>query len=303
LSPDAVRKAITPRTKAILAVDIFGHPFAAGEIAAIAKEHGISIIEDASQAPGARYKGRYAGTLGDIGVFSLNYHKHIHCGEGGIIVTDDDQLAERMQLIRNHAEAVVGPMGRRDIANMVGFNFRMTELEAAIARCQLLKLESLLVERRARIASLNERLREIPALMMPKTAEECVHSYYVHVLKFDEAKAGVSRDSFVKAVAAELPSIELKEDEGACISAGYVKPLYNLPVFQQRISIGRDGYPWRLNGSESQVSYAPGICPVAERMHQSEVILHEYVSPFMTESDLDDLASIFLKVWSNRESI
>src|SRR3989344_3460234 len=111
LDARSVDAAITPRTKAIIVVDIFGQPHDADRINAIARAHGIKVIADSAQAPGALYKGARAGTLSDIGVYSLNYHKHIHTGEGTLVVTNDDDLAERLQLIRNHAEAVVGDKG------------------------------------------------------------------------------------------------------------------------------------------------------------------------------------------------
>ena len=147
LSPASIRERITPRTKAIIVVDIFGHPAEMNEIMQIAREHHLVVIEDAAQAPGAHYHGRNAGTLADMGVFSLNYHKTIHCGEGGVVVTNSDEFAERLQLIRNHGEVVVKKKGVTNLVNMVGFNYRMTEIEAAIASEQLKKLESLVAPR------------------------------------------------------------------------------------------------------------------------------------------------------------
>src|SRR5262249_8722448 len=102
--PAAVRAPITPRTKAIVSANLIGHPARLAELAAIAREHGLYLVEDNAQGPLAAEHGRYAGTVGDIGVFSLNYHKHIHTGEGGVCVTNDDELALRLQLIRNHGE-------------------------------------------------------------------------------------------------------------------------------------------------------------------------------------------------------
>ena len=131
LSPRSIRERITPSTRAIIVVDIFGHPADMDEIMAIAAEHNLAVIEDNAQGPGALYNGKYAGALAHMGVFSLNYHKTIHTGEGGVIVTDDDELAERLQLIRNHAEVVVRGKGVQNLVNMVGFNYRMTEIEAA----------------------------------------------------------------------------------------------------------------------------------------------------------------------------
>src|SRR5262245_8466773 len=108
LDPLSIAQRITPRTKAILVVHLFGRAAPMNEIVALARRHRLKVIEDAAQAPGALQDGRPVGALGDIGVFSLNYHKHIHTGEGGVIVTDDDELAERSRMIRNHGENVIG---------------------------------------------------------------------------------------------------------------------------------------------------------------------------------------------------
>jgi len=146
LDPESVRARITPRTKAIVAVDLFGLPADFDALMAIAREHGLVVIEDAAQAPGASRHGRPAGTLGHIGVFSLNYHKTIHCGEGGVAVTDDDRLAQRLALARNHGEAAVQGMGTGDY-DVLGYNYRMGEIEAAIALVQLGRLEALTAPR------------------------------------------------------------------------------------------------------------------------------------------------------------
>src|SRR5262249_61965166 len=146
--PRSLRERITPRTKAIVVVDLFGHPADLDPIMALAREYGLVVIEDAAQAPGAVYHGRRVGTLSDMTVFSLNYHKHIHTGEGGIVTTGSDRYAERLQLIRNHGEAVVAGRGITDLVNAFGFNLRLTEIPAAIGIAQLSKLSHLL-ERRA----------------------------------------------------------------------------------------------------------------------------------------------------------
>ena len=167
ITPESIRERITPYTKAIIVVDLFGHPADMDEIMDIASENNLLVIEDAAQAPGAKYHGRNAGTLADIGVFSLNYHKTIHSGEGGMVVTNDDELAERVRLIRNHAEVVVGNKGTRDLVNMVGFNYRMTEIEASIANSQLKKLEDLLLPRIEAADYLTERLGELKGIQTP----------------------------------------------------------------------------------------------------------------------------------------
>ena len=300
LDPLSVEARITSRTRAILAVDIFGHPYDAEAIDALARKHGLAVIEDCAQAPGATYRGRFAGTLGHLGVFSLNFHKHIHCGEGGVVVTDDDDLALRVRLIRNHAESSVDNSGITDLRNMVGFNFRMTELEAAVARCQLRKLDRVLAERQENCAYLNARLGEIPAISPTWVREGATHSYYFHALTFDEGVAGVPRNRFIEAVKAELPVTELREKEGVNLRAGYVKPVYLLPLFQERQAYGSKHCPFVAPWYEGNVSYAPGICPVCERLQSSEIFVHELMRPPFRREDLDDVVRAFEKVWEHR---
>ncbi len=298
LDPEDVERKITDKTKAIIVVDILGQPYNMEKINAIAKKHNLYVIEDNAQGPLATYDGKYAGTLGDIGVFSLNYHKHIHCGEGGILVTDNDELAERLRLIRNHAEAVVENKGVTNLNNMLGFNFRMTEIEAAITREQLKKLKWLVDERRKNVAYLEENLKDIDFLQMPKVRERCEHSYYIHAIKYKEEMTGVSREKFVKALQAELMPIELREAEGVKIGLGYAKPLYFLPIFQQKVAYGNTSFPF-----SDSVSYGKGLCPTCEKMCDSETIFHEMMRPFMTKKDLDDVVETFHKVANNLDEL
>lgn len=300
LSPESIESRISKGTKAIIVVDLFGLPYDADRINALAKKHGLVVIEDCAQAPGASSKGKYAGTLGDIGVFSLNYHKHIHTGEGGVVVTDNDELADKVRLIRNHAESVVEAKGYSSLVNMIGFNYRMTEIEAAIGREQLKKLPPLLSERQKNIAYLTPRLAAIPCLEPGKVRPGCEHSFYVHPIKYRQEIAGVHRDIFLNAVRAELMPIELRETEGVKVGGGYVKPLYLLPLFQQKTGYGKQGCPWTCEKYQGQADYAKGACPVAEKMHFDILITHELMRPPMTKEDLDDVVAAFRKVWDQR---
>lgn len=299
----SVESRITASTKAIIAVDLFGHPYNADKINGLAKKHGLKVIEDAAQAPASRYKDKYAGTLADIGVFSLNYHKHIHCGEGGIAVTNDDKLAERMRLIRNHAEAVVEDKKEANINNMLGFNFRMTEIEAAIARQQLKKLESLVPKRIANCKYIEKGLKGIPAIIPPKVDNGCRHVYYLHAFKFIEELAGVSRDNFINAIKAELPSTRLRQNEGPRLYTGYSKPLYLQPLYQQKILYGGKQCPFKCNYYNKPVKYNLGLCPTAEKMHFRQLFWHDLMHASMGKADLDDVISAFWKVWEKRNEI
>ena len=303
LDPQSVERNITPRTRAIIVVDIFGQPYDADAINAIAKQHGLKVIEDAAQAPGAMHGNRFAGTLGDIGVFSLNYHKHIHTGEGGIAVTNDDALAEKMRMIRNHAEAVVDDRAFPDLVNMVGFNLRMTELEAALASEQLEKLDSLLAQRRDNVFFLNQLLSNLPGIYPARERPGCKHAFYVHPIRFVQQEVGVSRKRFVKALVEELSPIELREHEGIALGEGYVKPLYLQSMYQKRIAFGKKGCPFHCPWYQGNVSYEKGICPVCERMHFEELITHEMIRPPMVHHDVEDVARAFEKVWKNREEL
>lgn len=291
LSPERIEECITSRTKAILVVHIFGNPARMDEIMTIARKHNLYVIEDCAQAPMATYKNKLVGTIGDIGVFSLNYHKHIHTGEGGIIITNNDDLAERCFLIRNHGETVVEAKGVRDIINTHGFNFRMTEIEAAIGIEQLKKLPSLIEERLKNADYIKKGLAEIQYIIPPSVDPENKHVYYVQAFKFRKDVAGIDRNTFINAIKAEIPSAVLREDT-PLIGAGYVKPLYLQPLYQQRAlycSFNCEKY-------KGQVDYSKGICPNAEKLHFEELFTMEYMRPGMSKADLDDVITAFLKV-------
>lgn len=299
LDADSIEKQITKKTKAIIVVNLFGQPYDVERINIIAKKHNLYVIEDNAQGPGASYGEQLAGTLGDIGVFSLNYHKHIHCGEGGIVVTNDAELAERLRLIRNHAEAVVGDMGYKNLENMIGFNLRMTELEASIAREQLKKLNRLISVRIQNVNYLRDRFKQLPCVTVPPIREKCKHVYYMFPLKYNKEQTNVSRKKFVEAVQAELMPTKLREDEGVRVEYGYVKPLYLQPLYQMRRAYGTKGYPFK----DSNVSYQRGLCPVCEEMYFERLITHELMKPGMTKEDLDDVFAAFEKVYNNIDEL
>ena len=287
LSAETIRARLTPRTKAIIVVDIFGHPAEMNAIMALAAEHGLVVIEDSAQAPGARMGERYAGTLAHMGVFSLNYHKHIHSGEGALVVTDDPQFAERLQLIRNHAEVVIQKKGGTDLVNMLGFNYRMTEIEAAIASEQLKKLDGLLEARIARAHQLTELLSNLPGIRTPIVRPGFKHAYYLYVMRYDAAQVGASRADFTRALVAE----------GIPISEGYVEPIYLQPLYQERKLFGGTGSPWTDAAyAGGSVSYDRGICPVTERMHFEEVLFTNAIHAQTTVQDIEDIASAVHKV-------
>lgn len=298
LSPESIERCITPRTKAILVVHIFGNPAKMDEIMAIARKHNLYVIEDCAQAPMATYKGKLVGTIGDIGIFSLNYHKHIHTGEGGVLITNNDYLAERIYLIRNHGENIVEPKGVENAWNTHGFNYRMTEMEAAVGIEQIKKLPSLIEERLKNAAFFAKELGEIHGIIPPSVEKGNKHVYYVQAFKFKKDIIGIDRNTFIKAIKAEIPSAILRED-APLIGAGYVKPLYLQPLYQQRAT----HCSFNCEKYKGTVDYSRGICPIVEKLHFEELFSHEYMRPGMRKSDMNDVLAAFHKVIEHVEEL
>jgi perosamine synthetase len=281
-----VEAAITPRTRAVIAVNLFGHPARLQELKILTAKRGIALIEDNAQGPLASEGGKYAGTIGDIGVFSLNYHKHIHTGEGGICVTRNEQLALRLQAIRNHGENVVNQAKIPDLANIIGYNYRMTEMSAAVGIAQLEKIDTQVLKRQRIGEALTAGLSDLEGITPPKVRQECNHVYYIWAARIEADALGVSREKFSNALAAE----------GFPHFIGYSKPLYTLPVFQNRIAIGRDGWPFTLSTRE----YYKGMCPVAEQMHEKELVCFETCAFKVNSRILAGLIRAFRKVHASR---
>jgi perosamine synthetase len=293
LDPRSVEANITPQTKAIMAVDIFGHSADIDALMEIATHHNLKVIADTAQAPGARYKGKYAGTVSHVGGYSLNYHKHIHTGEGGILVTDDDTIADRMRLIRNHAEAVVGDKGETNLANMIGYNFRLGEIECAIGISQLAKL-GMLVEGRQRVAQrLDRGLSGLSGLRTPIVKPSCTHAYYVYPLLLDTELLQVPRSRIAEALLAEGVS---------GLGVGYTN-LHLLPMYQQKMAYGSRGFPWTSDICKRDVDYSKGICPVAEKLHDETYLALAMCLHDLSDEDVDLIVSAFKKVWRGMDEL
>ena len=286
LDPKSIAERITPRTKAILAVHQFGIPADMDAIMKLAKEHHLKIIEDCAQAHGAKYKGQYVGTIGDIGVFSLNVNKTIQTGEGGLCITNDEDLRYRLALIRNHGEAVVEEAEYRHIENIAGFNYRLSEIHAAIGKEQLKKLDPLNKTRLDFVDRLSNELSHFDFLIPPVGRKDCLPTYYIYPLRFLASVAGVTRKEFIKAAKAE----------GLFLYGGYTKPLYMQPVYQKK-KLFKNGYPFSApENMGCRMTYDEGICPNAERLHFDEMIIIEHVRYPHTQEDMEDIITIFRRL-------
>ena len=300
LDPESIKNKITERTKAIIVVHLFGGTADMDAIMKIAQEKDIKVIEDAAQAPGVFYKGRPIGAIGDIGGFSLNFHKHIHTGEGGMIVTNNDELALRARLIRNHGENCMETIELDDLSNVIGGNYRLTELQSAIGIEQLKKLDGHLETRKSLAEYLTKELAKLEGVTPFFISENTTHAYYSYPFKYDKNKAKLSRSLFVKAVNAEFPVP--KGYESVPLVEGYVKPLYYSTLYQKQIAIGKNGFPFSFN-KHVTYNYDKGICPVAERMYEQEMVFSPIIREPHTIDDMKDLVKAIQKVLANASLI
>jgi perosamine synthetase len=192
-------------------------------------------------------------------------------------------------LIRNHAESVVEADGMSDLTNMVGFNFRLTELSAAVGIQQLHDID-IHVQRRERIGRwLSEGISDLEGLLPPVVRSACRHVFYVWAVRVNPAALGASRAQFSKALTAE----------GFPHFCGYVAPLYRLPLFRHRTAIGRHGFPFSLSG----VRYNDGICPVTESLHEEELIGFEPCAYDLGDDEIDSLVAALRKVHAARSEL
>jgi len=295
LDPARVSGSMTPRTKAILTVNLCGQASELDELKTRADRIGAVLIEDNSHAYGTRYKGRWTGTIGQMSVVSLNFHKLIQTGEGGVVLTDDDEYALRLKLIRNHGEALVEGLHREDLPHQLGWNYRMTELQAAVGIGQLEKLDEL-IDWRVKLAErLSRKLNGHPFLVPPAVGPERTMTYYVYALKFLAEAAGITRDTFIRAVQAE----------GVPLNPGYVAPLYRQPMYRTRQFFGRKGYPFMpgVSDADPEKLYYEGRCPVAECMHDKVMITTWSVRYPLTEREMDEMALAVEKVTANLDAL
>jgi perosamine synthetase len=273
ITAQSFQNLITSRTKAIIVVHTYGIPADMDEIVKIARNHKISIIEDCAQAHGTLYKGKNIGTLGDIGVFSLNVNKQINCGEGGVCITNDENLAFRIQLIRNHGETSTAVAKVEDITNIAGYNYRLTEIQAAIAIEQLKKLDEYNRIRIEYAQYLNENLKRFEFLKIVdgcegcscKSKADCYSTYYQWPIMFDLKKLGVDI----------LKIREILNAEGMYFIRAW-KPLYRQPLYQQK-KLFKYNYPFDAEPNKSiKTNYHEGSCPNVEWIYDN-VLLKEYL--------------------------
>jgi len=242
-----IEAALSPRTRAIVVTHLFGNPCDMDAILAMAERRGIPVIEDAAQAFGTRYRGKPAGTLGTIGAFSLQQGKHITCGEGGVVVTDDDALARRIFLFINKAW---GYGDAQPDHYFLALNYRLSELQGAVAYAQLGKLERHIAARQRAAAEL-ARVGNLAGIETPQTTPNGEHSYWKYAIRIDPAIYPGGPAAFAK----ELASYDV-----ASVPRYIQKPAFECAVFKNRKTFGASSFPFTLARREA-LDYTPSRYP------------------------------------------
>jgi perosamine synthetase len=282
LDPESVRKQITPRTKAIIIVHLWGIAADMDAFLAIGKEHGLPIIEDCAQAYLTAYKGRIAGTMGELGCFSMQQSKHITSGDGGLVVTNRDDLAQRARLFADKGWDRTGS-GRGHI--FLGMNYRISELQSAVALAQLDKVEQFVAQRQALGDRLTKAISGLPGLYPPADSAASGNTYWFYPLRIVESELGMSRERFIAALNAEgVPSWVWLDS----------KPIYAYEALRDQRTFGSSHHPFDCPCASRKVEYLPGLCPNAEQVVKELVTLT--VHEFYSEEDVDDVAAAIRKI-------
>lgn len=273
IDPAEIRKQLTPKTKAIIPVHFSGQPVALEAIQAIARENGLVIIEDAAHALGAKYQDRYIGGLSDLTIFSFHPVKHITTGEGGMVITNDPEYYQKLLFFRNHGITRDKGLLLQEEGDWyyeqqtLGFNYRMTDFQAALGLSQLKKLERFLKRRRELASIYNHALRGITGVILPYQAPGADSSWHLYVIQI-KAEAGKGRRELYDAL--KMANIG--------VNVHYI-PVYWHPYYQK-------------------LDYRKGLCPQAEAYYQQAITLPLF--PGMTDQDALDVVAILKKILAGK---
>ena len=270
IDPEQVEKKITPRTKAVIAVDYAGQPCDYDRLQELAGRRRIKLVDDACHALGGSYKGRPVGALADLNTFSLHPVKHITTGEGGVITTNDGELAQRMRVFRNHG--ITSDHRQREAGGgwfyeMVdlGYNYRLTDLQCALGLSQLRKLKPWIARRQDIARRYDRAFAGLKSVRPLNVRPDGSHAYHLYVIALDPDRLRVKRDAVFAALRAE----------GIGVNVHYI-PVHLHPFYRKRFGTGL------------------GTCPVAEAAY--ERILSLPIFPAMTDRDTEDVVAAVLKV-------
>jgi dTDP-4-amino-4,6-dideoxygalactose transaminase len=284
LDAKSVESRISDKTKAIVVVHLAGNPADMDAIMDVARRHNLRVVEDCAQSYMCFYKGRLAGTIGDIGCFSLNDFKHISAGDGGMVVMNDEELYIRAFRFADKNYNRFNTKNLRDIP-FVAPNYRMNELTAAVGIAQLDKLVGICERRNAHGDRLTQMISGIKGLYPPKVESGNMSSYWFYLLRIDPVMMGCTNVEFATALKAE----------GILCGAGYIPQC----VYEYDLFINKSAYPGTHAPFDSpyygrEIEYGHGLCPIAEKILATSVKLN--INEFYTEGDINDMAEAIKKV-------
>lgn len=261
LNPEQVRSKITPRTRAVITVDYAGQPCDYDTLYQVCSQYGLALVADACHALGATYKSRKVGTLADLTVFSFHPAKHITTGEGGMIVTNDSDMARRMRIFRNHG--ITADLHQRAAQGTwyyemvdLGYNYRITDFQCALGMSQLRKLPAWLARRRELAHQYDEAFTAIQGVTPLRVRPEVSHAYHLYVVRLAREYLRAERAGVFKAL----------RERGIGVNVHYL-PVHLHPYYREKFGTG------------------PGLCPVAEAAY--EEILSLPLFPKMNEEDVN----------------
>lgn len=270
IDPDDVAAKITARTKAIVAVDYAGQPCDYERLHTLARQHGLKLVADACHAIGGAYREMPVGTLADLSTFSLHPVKHITTGEGGVIITHDDEMARRMRVFRNHGITTDHRQRAEQGAwfyEMVelGYNYRLTDFQCALGLSQLRKLPGWVARRQAIARTYDAAFAGLTAVTPLTTRPEVSHAYHLYVVRFDLSQLTVDRNTLFQAL----------RTEGMGVNLHYI-PVHLHPFYRQRLGT------------------RPGMCPAAEAAYAE--IMSLPIFPQMSDEDVQDVITAVSKI-------
>jgi dTDP-4-amino-4,6-dideoxygalactose transaminase len=285
LDPKAVEAALTPRTRAIIPVHFAGQPADMKAMMAIARKRKLLVIEDAAHAHGASYRNKPAGSLGHIASFSFQSSKNLTSGEGGIITTNDEALAEACRSIQNCGRIPTGVWYEHHV---ISGNYRLGEFQGAILNAQLDRLEAQTKTRDRNGQYLAARLSKLPGLHSQKRPADCTrHSFHLFMLRLDGKAFGAPRAAAIKALQAE----------GIPCSAGYGFSLHHQPMFRNK------AFGPYLPKASASLNYRKVSCPNSDLICREQCVWLEQSMFLGSGADMDDIAHAFEKVHENREAL
>lgn len=290
LDAEDVERRITEKTKAIIPVHLCGNATDMDPLMKLAEKYNLKVIEDCSQAYGTKYKGKHVGTIGHMGTFSLQQSKHITCGDGGLTVTNDEELGDRANLFANKGWPNYGASARNYVC--FGMNYRMTELQAAVLDAQIDKVDWVTARRNEMGDRICAAIKDLEGLAVPGVSEGGEHTYWFLPLLVDQKKLGLTTDKLAQALGAE----------GAPAGAHYIgQPIFMYDLLRQKKIYGDSNFPFSLQAEGQEVRYEAGECPQTEAILDD--LLQISLNERMTDQDVTDIIACFEKVWANLDEL